>query len=187
MDIPILETERLRLRGFRETDIDDFSTLNANPEFVAHIGQGEPISATDSWNVMCWLIGHWHIRGYGFWVIEDKSTGEFLGRAGLWRPHEWPGVEIGWGLTPKVWGRGYATEAAHAILEWGFNHILCDEIISVIHPDNEASKKVARRIGETFKETAVVNGKASEIFAITREDYEGQQADGIDCGRCLTT
>jgi RimJ/RimL family protein N-acetyltransferase len=108
------------------------------------------------------------VRGFGFWFVEERETKKFVGRVGIWHPDGWPGTEIGWGIAAEYWGKGYATEAAVSARDWAFKSLEIDELISVIHPDNEASKKVAFRIGEKFKKTMDVNGKKSDIYAISR-------------------
>lgn len=168
MDIPVIETKRLRLRGFKDSDLDDFSEMNFDPEFAKYFGTGKPLSRWDSWNVLTMLAGHWMIRGFGFWIVEEKITGDFVGRVGVWHPDGWAGTEIGWGISKKHWGKGYATEAAEAAKNWAFGNLDIEELISVIHPENEPSKKVAVRIGEAYKETINVNGKLSDIYSIYR-------------------
>ncbi|MBU2865134.1 GNAT family N-acetyltransferase [Reinekea forsetii] len=168
MNIPVIETERLRLRGYKASDLDAFAQMNSDPEFVLYFGTGQPLSRWDSWNVLTMLAGHWMLRGFGFWIVEEKNTGAFVGRVGIWKPDGWPGTEIGWGISKSHWGKGYATEAAEASMTWAFDNLEIDELISVIHPENEPSKKVAIRIGEKYKETIEVNGKLSEIYAVSR-------------------
>lgn len=166
MNIPIVETERLRLRGISAEDLDDFSEMNANPDFARYFGTGKPLSRWESWNVLTMLAGHWMVRGFGFWFVEEKVTKKFVGRVGIWYPDGRPGTEIGWGISPDYWGKGYATEAARASKDWAFTNLGVDELISVIHPENEASKRVAIRIGEAYRETMDVNGKESHIYSI---------------------
>lgn len=168
MDIPVIETERLRLRGMSAEDLDDFAEMNASPDFAKYFGTGEPLSRWESWNVLAMLAGHWMVRQFGFWFVEEKETRRFVGRVGIWYPDGWPGIEIGWGISPKFWGKGYATEAARASRDWAFQALDLDELISVIHPENEASKRVAMRIGESFRETLTVNGKRSDIYSMSR-------------------
>lgn len=168
MDVPVIETERLLLRGYKASDLDAFAEMNSDPEFVLYFGTGQPLSRWDSWNVLTMLAGHWMLRGFGFWIVEEKNSGIFVGRVGIWRPDGWPGTEIAWGISKAHWGKGYATEAAEAAKAWAFDNLDIDELISVIHPENEASKKVAIRIGEKYRETTEVNGKVSEIFTVSR-------------------
>jgi len=168
MEIPIIETERLRLRGWQATDLEDFSKMNSDPEFVKYFDTGQPLSRRDSWNVLTMLAGHWMIRGFGFWAVEELNSKKFVGRVGIWRPEGWPGTEIGWGISRHYWGKGYATEAAEAAKKWAFEKLDINELISVIHPDNEPSKKVALRINETYKKTVEVSGKTSDIYAVSK-------------------
>lgn len=171
MQIPQIETTRLRLRGWQQTDLDAFAELNANPDFVRFLGQGVPISRFDSWKVLTMLTGHWVLKGFGIWVVEDKVSDEFLGRVGIWEPDGWPGIEVGWGIAPKHWGKGYAREAALASIDWGFKNLETDTLISVIHPDNHASKSVAAKVGESFSHHQEVMGKPSDIYRITAQEF----------------
>lgn len=170
--VPTLTTSRLKLRGFEESDLDPLAEMNANPEFAKFLGNGKPLSRWESWNILMMLAGHWALRGYGMWLVENKKTREFVGRVGIWYPAGWPKVEISWGIAPAHWGNGYATEAAEVAMHWAFSNLELNELVSIIHPDNEASKKVARRLGERYKVTTKVNGRKSYIYSITREDFE---------------
>jgi RimJ/RimL family protein N-acetyltransferase len=114
------------------------------------------------------MIGHWHLRGYGQWTVVERATGEVIGRVGLWYPEGWPGVELGWIVRRERWGLGFATEAAHAALEWSWAHVDADHIISIIQPDNHRSIRVAEKIGETPERTEIVHGVESIVFGIRR-------------------
>ena len=144
---PVLETERLILRSWREEDLDPLSRMSADGEVMRFLGGA--VSRNDAWRAMAAFIGHWVLRGYGFWVVERKSDGAFLGRVGLWRPEGWPGMEVGWALDRPFWGKGYATEAAKAALDHGFQNYPVPKLISLIDPENHASQRVAERLGET--------------------------------------
>jgi RimJ/RimL family protein N-acetyltransferase len=172
MVIPVIETERLRLRGFEASDLDALAALNADERFVKYFGTGKPLTRYESWNVLAMIVGHWHLNHFGLWLVEDRITKEFIGRVGCWQPENWPGIEVAWGISPDYWGLGYATEAARASLQWGFSNLETDMFISVIHPENIASKRVAERIGERYAKTEPVNGKPSDIYAISRMQYE---------------
>jgi RimJ/RimL family protein N-acetyltransferase len=78
----------------------------ADPEVMRYLGDGQPPNRKDAWRQMALFIGHWALRGYGLWAIERKSDGRLIGRAGLWRPEGWPGLELGWALARASWGRG---------------------------------------------------------------------------------
>ena len=93
--------------------------------------------------------GQWELRGSGQWAVTERSTGAFVGRAGLHRPEvaDWPGLEVGWALRPSYWGKGYATEAGRRSIAYAFEAMGADEVFSVILPSNERSQAVARRLG----------------------------------------
>lgn len=145
--IPTLETDRLILRAPCAADAPieaDFYASEAS-RFV-----GGPRRADEAWRGLAAMIGHWALRGYGNWALEDKETGVYLGRAGLWNPHGWPGPELGWTLMPGATGRGLATEAARAARRYAYDVLGLTRLISVIHPDNARSQAVAARLGASF-------------------------------------
>lgn len=174
--VPVIQTERLILREWRDSDSDAFYALNSNPDFVKYLGNGEPLSREDSWRVLALLAGHWALKGFGFWVVTLKETKELIGRVGLWEPAGWPAIELGWGINPTHWGKGYATEAARASLNWGFHELDLSSIISIIHPDNQASKNVAGKIGQSYSHSQEVNKKECDIYKITKEAYRASAA-----------
>ena len=150
VDIPDLETERLR---FRAPSLDD---LDAEAEFYASersVHVGGPKERREVWRQLAGIIGHWVFRGYGFWALEEKDTGAYVGRTGLWFPYGWKEREIGWTLMPAAWGKGYATEAGLAARAHAYDVLGWNTAISQIDQSNEASKAVARRLGASFEST----------------------------------
>lgn len=172
MKVPVIETPRLRLRGWRASDADALAKLNSNSEFVKYLGNGEVINSEDSWRVLAMFAGHWQLRGFGLWLVEDKDSEEFLGRVGLLEPEGWPGIEIGWGISPSCWGKGYAYEAASAALSWAFEELKVDSLISIIHPENHSSKRLAEKIGETYSHSQLVRQRTNDIYKISKVEYE---------------
>ena len=146
-DTPTIETERLLLRAWREEDLDPYARMCADPEVMRYIGSGRPLDRDEAWRQIAVFIGHWHLRGYGLWVLESREDGSFIGRVGLWQPEGWPGLEIGWSLARPYWGRGYATEAGEASREFAWESVGAEDVISLIQPENEASRRVAERLG----------------------------------------
>ena len=119
MKVPVVETERLVMRGFREEDLDEWAAICADGEVVRWVGEGEDgISREDAWRRMAYIIGHWELRGFGNWALEERETGRLVGRCGLLQPEAWPGLEVGWLVAHEHWGRGFAPEAGRATLDW---------------------------------------------------------------------
>jgi len=167
MNIITLETDRLKLRGWRNEDFDEYAELCADAEVMRFIG-GQPVDRLEAWRQFAFHVGHWELRGYGHWVVEEKSTGRLVGRVGFLNPVGWPAFEIGWTLKREFWGKGYASEAARRALQYGFNELDKPHIISLIHPDNKASIHVAERLGETVEGKTELFGHDVLIYGIDR-------------------
>jgi RimJ/RimL family protein N-acetyltransferase len=143
----ILETERLILRPVDpDRDFEPWAKAMADANTVRYLGT-KPMNRAESWRSMAMAIGHWAIRGYGFFSLEHRETGEWVGRVGPWFPEGWPAPEVGWTISPDHLGRGYATEAALASLRYAFDTLGWKQVIHVIMEGNEASMAVARKIG----------------------------------------
>lgn len=173
--MPRLETERLILREWRQEDIAPHIAMMGDAE-VTRYTQGTPQSAIDAWRGLAAIVGHWYIRGYGFWAVERKSDGRFLGRVGLWNPEGWPGMEVGWTLAREAWGHGFAYEAGRASMDYAFRNFDIPKLYSVIHEINEPSKNVARRLGERQgAKLGITYGAKTypcEAWEITRDEWE---------------
>lgn len=143
--IPVLETERLRLRGWSEEDHAPFAAFCANEATARYVGG--VCGPEDAWRRIAGQIGHWVLRGYGAWVIEEKASGRWVGYSGLWSPHGWPEPELMWGLAAQVHGRGYATEAARRGREFAYGELGLKTLVSCIAPANKPSQQVAARLG----------------------------------------
>jgi RimJ/RimL family protein N-acetyltransferase len=163
---PRLETPRLTLRALRDDDLDAYAAMLADPQVTRHFSG--PVDRAEAWRQMALHAGHWLLRGYGQWALERRDDGAFVGRAGLWRPEGWPGLELGWTLARPAWGHGYATEAARAAREWAWAELRVERLISLIVPANEPSIRVARRLGMRHLRDAVVNRQACGIYGVDR-------------------
>lgn len=146
--VPRVETDRLILREWRHEDIEPYSRFVADPEAMRFLG-GETLDRAGAWRQMATLIGHWAMRGHGFWAVEEKATGAFVGRVGVWEPEGWPQTEVGWSIMPEHHRKGFATEAGRAAAVWAFDTLGLDSIVSLIAPENVASIGVAKKLGET--------------------------------------
>ncbi|MFM7225215.1 MAG: GNAT family N-acetyltransferase [Actinomycetota bacterium] len=151
LDTPSLRTDRLELRPWRGEDRAPFAALNADPVVMEHFPS--TLSRAESDAFVDRIIDGWTTRGFGLWAVEvvdpPAATEPFIGYVGLW---PWdaisPGlVEIGWRLTHRAWGNGYAPEAARAALAFGFDTLGLTEIVSFTVPQNTRSRRVMEKIG----------------------------------------
>jgi RimJ/RimL family protein N-acetyltransferase len=183
-EAPTLQTERLILRGWRAEDFEPYARLLADPETARFITRARrPATRAQAWAEMAFFAGHWQLRGFGMFVVEARGSGEFLGRAGPIRPEGWPSVEIGWALAPHARGQGYATEAAAAAIGWAFERLGVDRLISVIHPDNAASRRVAERLGERrTADSFAPFGEPCDIWEVKRPRGDVRDAFGAGEG-----
>ncbi len=172
MLIPQLETERLILRGFREQDLDAYAEMNADPEVTRYIGNGQTLTRAEAWRNMAMMLGHWQLRGYGMWAVEERQSGETIARIGCWEPEGWPGFEIGWMVRRAYWGRGLATEGARAAMDYAFRELQRSRVISLIRPENAPSRRVAEKLGQKLEGTTEIFGSEALIYGICLEDWQ---------------
>ena len=142
--IPEIETERLRLRAHRPEDFEPLAAFYATKRSA---GVGGPMSRGRTWRGFASVVGHWVLRGYGFWAIEEKASGAYCGNVGLWYPEDWPEPEIGWTMMGDAEGRGIAHEAALASRDYAYETLGWTTAISLIAPDNTRSQTLAQRLG----------------------------------------
>ena len=120
---PILETDRLILRTINvERDFDGWTELMADEETVRYIG-GQVMNRALAWRNMYMVIGHQQVRGYSFFSIIEKSTGQWVGRVGPWNPEGWAQPEVGWAIHPNHTRKGYAAEAGEACVRYAFDQL----------------------------------------------------------------
>lgn len=158
---PALQTERLILRPFREDDVDAFHAFYQDPLSQALFG-GD-VSKADVWRRIALFHGHWALKGFGIWAIEEKSTRRFAGYAGLWFPYEFADVEVGYGLHPAHRGRGYAVEAAQAARAFGRRRGIT-RLVSYIIPANARSVRVAERLGARPDGEFQLHGRLHTVY-----------------------
>jgi len=153
MTIPILETERLILRGPTLSDFAAYAARGSDPSFMRHMGDGMPRSEEESWSSFLRLAGLWPILGFGSWIVEDKASGAAAGSAGYIERKRDRGPdlkdipEMGWGIAAGFEGRGYATEALGATLQWGRERFGAARVIAVVNEENLPSIRVAEKCG----------------------------------------
>jgi RimJ/RimL family protein N-acetyltransferase len=145
-----LETERLYLRMFRESDWRDIHEYYGDPECAKYTSR-RPLKDFESWQKMAALIGHWQLRNYGSYAMEVKTGNNVIGVAGLDYPVDWPEPEIQWGLAKKYWGKGYASEAVRAVKKMTTKYLPELSLISLIHPENSNSINFAKAVSAYFE------------------------------------
>lgn len=164
IDIPQLETERLRLTAFGDRHFEAYAAMLADPSSTRFVGDGQPLDRMNAWRSMAMLLGHWALRGYGMWALELRDSGEFVGRVGLHHPEGWPDLELGWMLRPEHRHLGFATEAGRAALDFAFTKVNAPRAISLIRCENSASERVARRLGARQATTIDFLGGATLVY-----------------------
>lgn len=169
---PEIETERLLLRGHRLDDFAYSAAMWADLVVTRHIG-GRPFSTEESWARLLRYIGHWDVLGFGYWAVEEKATGHFVGEVGFadFKREIEPSLggqpEMGWVFVPQVYGQGYATEAVRAAASWGDRHLSSASSVCLIHPDNQASIRVAEKCG--FHEYQRTEYKGQPTILLARQ------------------
>ena len=166
----VLETERLVLRRLTVDDLDDLFSLYHGPDVRKYYSEGIP-SYEETRQELEWMINHCYAKyGFGMWATIEKKTGKFMGRCGL-TPMDIEGreeIEVGYMLAREYWGRGLATEAARAILHYGFEQVGLVRLICVINPGNQASGRVAEKIGMRLEIDGDINGEPTLLYSINK-------------------
>ena len=153
---------------FRQDDLDAYAAICADVEVMRYLGDGKPLARPDTWRQIAMILGHWQLRGYGLFALEEKATGTLIGRTGIFEPEGWPGFEVGWMLRRQSWGKGYATEAARRVLRYAFTDMDREHVISLIREANAPSIRVAERLGERLEGRAVIFGQEALVYGIDR-------------------
>jgi len=158
---------------FREEDFEEYAAMMCDSEVTRYLGDGKPLERFLAWRQMAMIVGHWGLRGFGLWAVEEKATGRLAGRVGFFEPEGWPGFELGWVLAREFWGRGFATESARRALEFAFNEMSRERVISLIRPENVASIKVAERLVERRTGETELFGEPAFVYSISRGEWPG--------------
>jgi len=182
MSEPTISTERLVLRLPKIDDFDAYAQMQADEEAARHIGG--VLTRSEAWRKFLQMPGAWAIQGFAMFSVLDKSSGEWLGQLGPWQPEGWPGTEVGWAFKRSAWGKGFATEAALAAIDWTFENLGWSEVIHSISPENKASQALARRLGSRNRGPGRLpypyDKVEIDIWAQTREEWRGSRQRPID-------
>lgn len=150
MNIPTLTTDRLRLRPFTEADIDPLHQMLSDPEVLRYMPVTDPPNRQWIERFVTHRIEHWTQHQFGWWAVEPLVLGELIGWSGLTHLPETGEDEVGYLLGKAHWGQGYATEAARACVQFGFEQVGLKQIIALTHPQNTASQNVVKKLGLSF-------------------------------------
>ena len=176
VDGPVIETGRLILRQWRSDDIAPNAEMLSDPgtaRFIAPDGK-PPTTEIGGWRNAAVISGHWALHGFGMFAVEERSSGNYVGRVGPWSPPGWPGFEVGWGIAREFRGKGYAVEAARASIDWVFATFETDEIIHCIESVNTPSQAVAARLGARKDREIDLFGKPADIWITSRASWTAQ-------------
>ncbi|MCX8499365.1 MAG: GNAT family N-acetyltransferase [Caulobacteraceae bacterium] len=169
---PTLVTERLILRPPVAEDFDPYAQLMAEEATARFIGGVQ--SRADAWRGFLTMAGAWVMQGFSFFTVVDRATGQWVGRVGPMKPEGWPGTEVAWSLGAAFHGKGYATEAATAAIDWAFDYLGWTEVIHTIHPDNVPSQAVATRLGSVNLRQAQMPSPI-DIWGQSREQWRARK------------
>ncbi len=183
---PTLETARLRLRAHRADDFDAYARMWADPLVVRFIG-GTPATREAAWTRFLRHAGLWQVLGFGFFAVDEKATGRFVGQVGFQelRREMVPSIEgtmeAGWALDPSAHGHGYAEEAMRAALAWADTRHRGVRITCIIAPENRASLRVAGKLG--FSEAARTTYQDGPIVVLERA-HPAASAPASEARKC---
>jgi RimJ/RimL family protein N-acetyltransferase len=169
--IPVIQTERLTLRGH---ELKDFALCRAMwaDEITTKYTIGKPSTEQQTWMRVLAYRGHWELMGFGYWAIEEKKSGHYVGELGFadFKREITPSIqgqpEMGWALAPSAHGQGYATEAITAALGWADQNLKADKTVCIINPGNQRSIKLAGEFG--FKTVTETNFMGAQVTLFSR-------------------
>lgn len=175
-----IETDRLILRELRDSDLKDWFEMDSDPEVHRYLGN-QPVHDIEqiegAFQAIC---QQYESNGIGRWATIERSSGKFIGWSGLKLVREEENnhidyYDVGYRLNPKYWGKGYASEACRAALDYGFTTLNVREIIGTVHEENKASRRVLEKCGLRFVEQFMWNDIRCDWMKITREEWQLQR------------
>lgn len=167
-----IKTDRLLLRRWQNSDLNPFCTMCTDPDVMKHIASGQTMSAQQVARDIAKYESEWDRNGYGIFAIQLRSSGKFVGYAGLSDltliADAEPAVEIGWRLAREYWGKGLASEAAEAALAFGLNKCKLSNIVSICQIANTASERIMRKLGLVFDHETIAPdcGRTIKVYRL---------------------
>lgn len=166
MTIPTIATARLRLVPPSAHHFEALAALLADPAFAVHL-EMEPCTRLEAHRSLCAMFGHWELRGWGGWLVEERATGVFVGRVGISDWEGWPEPELGWTIVPAYWGRGYAVEAARAVLDFARSLQRTTQLVSFVRANNTQSVRVAEKLGAVYERDIELYERPARVYVHT--------------------
>jgi [ribosomal protein S5]-alanine N-acetyltransferase len=172
MTSPIIETTRLKLRPFTTNDVDDLHGLWVDPGVRKYLWDDEVISREQVASVIGESTSLFEARNFGLWGVFPREAETLVGFCGYWFFHDPPQLQLLYGIAPSQWGSGLATEAARAVIRYGFEDLSFDLIIAGADAPNLASLRVMEKAGMRFDKRLVINGLDTVYYTISREEFQ---------------
>lgn len=172
----MLITRRLLFRHFVFTDLDElYREIYHTPEVAGMLSPTGTLSREQTAGILYRRLKHWHDHGFGVWALIDKQTQELVGHCGLhYLSNTPPEVELTYTIKPAYWRQGLATEAARAVLQWGFTELKFNRIAAVTGPSNLASQRVLEKLGMKYEKNMQYNSTEVMYFAISLAEWQGR-------------
>ena len=170
----MIETARLRLRPWRNEDLDPLTAIYADPDVMRYIGPGTIRNRVQTIQAMLRMRSNWVKQGFGMWALEVADSGEMIGRQGLGYLDNTDEVEIGYCLARDAWGHGYATESAQAAVRFAFDVVGLDHLAGITFPENVASQGVLRKCGLRSIGKRLYYDVDVHYFRITKEQWQAR-------------
>jgi RimJ/RimL family protein N-acetyltransferase len=171
MNIPTRTTPRLVLRAFAEDDAGALYRLFQEKDVLRYFPHTDPPPLEKVQKRVKGYIDHWQEHGYGLWALTSRCSGELMGRCGLQYLPDTEETEVDFLLGRPFWGQGYATEAGRISLRYGFEELRLKSIVGIVHPDNQASKRVLEKLGLRMAERTEYFGMKCHRYVIDRATY----------------
>ena len=171
----MLETDRLLLRTLVDSDADAIYALRSDAEIMRYIREPQDRRETEKWIRL--VSSRWQKDKLGFCGVVEKETGKLAGWCGVWRLSETDEVEIGYAIAKEFWRRGFATEAAEALLQYVFAQLKPDKITALADPKNTASRRVMEKLGMSFVRIDDFYERQLVQYAITKEEFSARTSE----------
>jgi RimJ/RimL family protein N-acetyltransferase len=174
----VIETRRLRLRPWRDDDLDRLAEIYADPEVMRYIGPGTTANRAQTIRAIVRMRANWDQHNFGMWALEVADSAELIGRQGLSFLDQTPEIEIGYCLAQDAWGHGYATESGQEVVRFAFDVLRLDHLAGITYPQNQASQRVLNKCGLGYVGERRYYDVDVHYFVLTRDQWLAAEASG---------